>query len=96
MSVSISGCLFVTGDGIRFYIAPVPEKADVTGAEPGNGLRPVNKVGVRVCVDESVGEGRKEIPRVQSQLTSSDLSLQAAIGLLSYLVIVCVCVCAGV
>ena len=77
--------------------------------KPGNGLRPVNKVGVCVGREREGGvEGRKEIPRVQCHLTRSDLSLQAAIGLLSYLEMgvcvwsvgfqredrcVCVCVC---
>ncbi len=91
--MSISGCLFVADGGIRFYIAPIPTSGrDRREARKWitTGKQSWGCVCLCVCVCVCVcggGEGRKEIPRVQCHLTSSDLSLQAAIGLLSYLAI---------
>lgn len=61
------------------------QEADVTDVKPGNGLRPVNNVGVVGALQEKRSQEFSVI------LPASDLSLQAATGLLSYLAIVWVC-----
>lgn len=62
-----------------------PQEADVTDVKPGNGLRLVNNVGVAGALQEKRSQEFSVI------LPASDLSLQAATGLLSYLAIVWVC-----
>lgn len=84
-SASISGCLFVAGSGIWLPRRSCPQEADVTDVKPGNGLRLVNNVGVAGALQEKRSQEFSVI------LPASDLSLQAATGLLSYLAIVWVC-----